>query len=933
MYICLSNFKLMKLFSLLLVTLLLSVPLKSNSQVFVNDSASFKAYLDISLFYGWGFGGFETDKHGNSYGALNLSSASFEHFYDTVTVGSYPDVCLYRFDNKGNLTLKKTYGNSIYSTPNNISSITIGENNDIYLTGVSRYEFIPDSVRKGTNLFGSYFIGKVNGEGEFQYGFPVNGKPFIEVKENGNVYFIYTSNNDGYLGYEYISSSLISELIFGELDPEGNLLWYEQSGISMSGLNGMRPIRGIKHKNDHLYFYGEFEGTVSFGANTIELSSDYPVSAEGESEMYLAKLNMSTKTFERVIKTSELVIKAIDLDENENVYVLQHHFNNGNNSSSASFLGTSLPYSQNTSYISKLNSNLDLITLRKINETSTTNYSILAYELKYSNDDIFVLGNIDGNANWNNGNPVNFENDFTLTNPYTIFLAKYSSNLIYKSAAMTPVYEPCKTRFMNVTDNEVFVLASEDAWYNYIAVYKQKTNTISGKVYKDFNMNNNYNIGSDVLVKGSVISVTPSAIKTVINNDGTYLIHLDTGNYQLNLENIAPYYQVQPTNTFFSFTNVGQSTLLDFKLWPIPGANDVKVDFFPESLVIVGEDTRHKIIVTNEGTNTVSGNIKLYPLNYSIPFSSFQFETSPVMIQEGLYYKYPFTNLVPSDTIEIGVNYFIPTDFLAILNETSNTNVEVEIIENDTNISNNYGDFYAPILAGYDPNYKFVNQSKLIDIDSINTFEYFEYTIHFQNEGNYFAKNIYIEDEISSHLDINSLQVIDYSHPVTTSIHNNKIKFSFDSIMLPWKDADELGSQGFVHFKIKKVNNLELGDTINNTAYIYFDYNPAIITNQTQNIICEDAINDIGELNTSNQENNILIYPNPSANDISIIFDKAYNGEISILNTNGQILEKSVLSSSSLTHHLSVKHLNPGIYFLKFDQKNSNILNKKVVIE
>ena len=42
---------------------------------------------------------------------------------------------------------------------------------------------------------------------------------------------------------------------------------------------------------------------------------------------------------------------------------------------------------------------------------------------------------------------------------------------------------------------------------------------------------------------------------------------------------------------------------------------------------------------------------------------------------------------------------------------------------------------------------------------------------------------------------------------------------------------DEPGSHGFFEYEIRPKNTLVLGDEIKSKAYIYFDYNPAIITN------------------------------------------------------------------------------------------------------
>jgi hypothetical protein len=52
--------------------------------------------------------------------------------------------------------------------------------------------------------------------------------------------------------------------------------------------------------------------------------------------------------------------------------------------------------------------------------------------------------------------------------------------------------------------------------------------------------------------------------------------------------------------------------------------------------------------------------------------------------------------------------------------------------------------------------------------------------------------------------------------------------------MLPDSLTDPIGSKGYFIFSIKRLNSVP-GTTINNTASIYFDFNPPIITNTTSN--------------------------------------------------------------------------------------------------
>ncbi|MCP4440708.1 MAG: hypothetical protein GY810_17310 [Aureispira sp.] len=84
--------------------------------------------------------------------------------------------------------------------------------------------------------------------------------------------------------------------------------------------------------------------------------------------------------------------------------------------------------------------------------------------------------------------------------------------------------------------------------------------------------------------------------------------------------------------------------------------------------------------------------------------------------------------------------------------------------------------------------------------------------------------------------------------------------------MLPDSNVNEPLSNGFFRYRIEQQPNNPNGTVIENQAAIYFDYNPAIMTNTTFHTVGENfvAVNII----TSTEEtlfNNIevKVYPNP----------------------------------------------------------------------
>ena len=94
-----------------------------------------------------------------------------------------------------------------------------------------------------------------------------------------------------------------------------------------------------------------------------------------------------------------------------------------------------------------------------------------------------------------------------------------------------------------------------------------------------------------------------------------------------------------------------------------------------------------------------------------------------------------------------------------------------------------------------------------------------------------------IQDTLSVLLDLSSFKVLDSSFPVNTTLDRNTVVFDFNEIRLVPRSVDEDASQGYITYSISPNLNLDFGTEITNTAFIYFDFNAPIKTNQTINTI------------------------------------------------------------------------------------------------
>jgi uncharacterized repeat protein (TIGR01451 family) len=231
----------------------------------------------------------------------------------------------------------------------------------------------------------------------------------------------------------------------------------------------------------------------------------------------------------------------------------------------------------------------------------------------------------------------------------------------------------------------------------------------------------------------------------------------------------------------------------------------------------------------------------------------------------------------------------------------------VEPTAGDINPANNSETVCRPITNAYDPNEKHVSPS-----GDVVSGSWLSYTVFFQNTGNDTAYNIFVMDTIDANLDMSTFQPIGASHSYYTYIQDgNVVKFDFPNIMLVDSNANEPMSHGWVSYRIKTNTSLSNGTIINNTAHIYFDFNPAIVTNTTVTVIDNTvSVEDIDE------QSSVFVSPNPAASQLSISVNlPSVNGEIGIYDVLGKEIGKWQMANSKRI--VDVSGLPAGIYFVK----------------
>ncbi|MDC1221264.1 T9SS type A sorting domain-containing protein [Salibacteraceae bacterium] len=211
--------------------------------------------------------------------------------------------------------------------------------------------------------------------------------------------------------------------------------------------------------------------------------------------------------------------------------------------------------------------------------------------------------------------------------------------------------------------------------------------------------------------------------------------------------------------------------------------------------------------------------------------------TPDSIIGNKLYWNSTFGKS-PTDSTILFSRFSIKTKTTATIGSYIDFKVLSISDTSEHNLTNNNDLWKLQIGGPYDPNNKIVTPQGTGAAGNVPPSTEFTYTVNFQNTGNDTAKNVFVIDTLSEHLDIESIQILDSKHPMTVAYYRDRVlRFDFDNIQLPDSGASQEGSKGWFDFSIKAKDDLALGTEINNLVDIYFDYNAPIRTNATHNTI------------------------------------------------------------------------------------------------
>jgi len=235
---------------------------------------------------------------------------------------------------------------------------------------------------------------------------------------------------------------------------------------------------------------------------------------------------------------------------------------------------------------------------------------------------------------------------------------------------------------------------------------------------------------------------------------------------------------------------------------------------------------------------------------------------------------------------------------------------------------------HGTVVGSYDPNDKQVDPA-YITPDMLSSGQALEYTIRFQNTGNYPAEFVRIIDTLGAGLDPGSFRFLGSSHPCTWKLSGKGVvEFFFKDINLPDSVSNEPESHGFVSFNVRMQPTMGLGDIAENFADIYFDFNDPVRTNTAGTQIVYFLPNN------PPSGAGMSARPNPASYMIHFAWLKPLPqaGVLRLFSATGELVRETPVSAGSVGIDVFVADQAQGIYFAMLEAGPVKYV-KKVIIQ
>ncbi len=385
--------------------------------------------------------------------------------------------------------------------------------------------------------------------------------------------------------------------------------------------------------------------------------------------------------------------------------------------------------------------------------------------------------------------------------------------------------------------NEYNAEPETPVYYSAIVTKFINFNTISGTIYVDRNNNNVQDAGETSLKNVRVNTTgTTSQFSTQPNNvSGSYKITgVGKGTFVTKVQLPSSYYTVSPDSAGSVFNSFSQSATANFVLHPIAGIKDYAVTAFNLNRVRPGFDNLYHVTYSNEGTDTLNNKNVVFIKDSHCSFLGAT--PSPASVS-GDTITWNISSLLPNTSSAISLK--LETAVIPDINigDTMRSIVYIDST-GDVMTTDNLVRLAEIVGGSYDPNDKQENYAGNMPLKDVVEGNKLDYLIRFQNTGTDTAFTVVVRDTLDTKLDAATFSMIASSHSCQLNIKDGKyITWTFKDIKLLDSFSNETLSHGYITYSIKPKLPIGIEDEIQNSAAIYFDYNPPIITNTSRTVI------------------------------------------------------------------------------------------------
>ena len=419
-------------------------------------------------------------------------------------------------------------------------------------------------------------------------------------------------------------------------------------------------------------------------------------------------------------------------------------------------------------------------------------------------------------------------------------------------------------------------------------------------------------------------------IHNIVSPTGTYNIYDTNGSNSYDLSYaIDPNYLTSYSISTASYSNVqvvigGGLQTYNFPITVTQPYNDLAVSIVPINAPRPGFTYMNKIVYTNNGNQTIaSGTLTFNHDSLVSMLSNTQAGTTP--ITNGFIFN--FSNLLPFESREMTVTLQVPTIPTVALGGLLTNTASIVPLTGDVVPENNSAVNTQIIIGAYDPNDKMEAHGERILYTAFSDNDYLTYTIRFENTGTASAENVRVNDVLNSQLDASTIRMVSASHTYVMDRVGNNVNWIFDDIQLPPSVADTNIGKGYITFQIKPMPGYAVGDIIPNTASIYFDFNPPIITNTFNTEFVQ-------QLGVDEFENNdFVFYPNPVSDWLTVsVRGNATIASIVVYDVSGKTVFTQQTAGLA-TQNIDLSTISKGMYLIEVSTDTNHKVIKKLIVD